>query len=78
MKEKKYYIAESLYLKTIKRVNYIDLKIPTVLDYLNNKQYYRKLVLNYINHSLQFNTKIIQILNKSIFYIYLKYLILNF
>ena len=74
----KYHIAQKLYSKTLKKADYIELKIPTITDYLNNKKHYRTLLLNYINHSLEHDKKIIKILNKSILYIYLKFLIFNF
>ena len=75
---KKYFIAYSLYKKTQKSNTYIDLKIPTIEEYLNNKKYYNKLLLNYINHSLIFKPKIIKILKSSLYYQYLEYLFLYF
>ena len=73
-----YFIAFSLYKKTKKMNTYIDLKIPTIEEYLNNKKYYNKLLLDYINDSLNFKPKIIKILQCSLYYKYLRYLFLHF
>ena len=74
---KTYFTAYYLYNKTKKYNTYIDIQIPTIEEYLNNKKYYNKLLLDYINHSLIFKPKIIKILQCSL-YKYLRYLFLYF
>jgi hypothetical protein len=75
---KTYFTAYYLYNKTKKYNTYIDIQIPTIEEYLNNKKYYNKLLLDYINHSLTFKPKIIKILQCSLYYKYLRYLFLYF
>lgn len=75
----KIFNANKLYLKTIKNATYLDFKIPTYIDYINHKQYYINILSTYVDHTLEFKEKkIINILNNSLFYKYLKYLFFNF